>query len=93
MSAAVLSQRLADLAPEPGDIVVVKESASRNRYSVRRFPGRGQLAVHTLEEAMGIGRRFAGEYCVNLWYRDGRAPASAFVERHRPDPLPITKEG
>ena len=90
MSAAVLSQRHADLAPEPGDIVVVKESASRNRYSVRRFPGRGQLAVHTFEEAMGIGRRFAGEYCVDLWYRDGRAPA--LVERHRPDPFPIPKE-
>lgn len=90
MATASLSQLPAGLVPEPGDIVVVRESSSHGGYSVGRFPGRGQLAVPSYEQAMGIGRRFAGEYCVDLWYREGRAPA--LVERHRPEALSTPKE-
>jgi hypothetical protein len=57
--------------PQSGDVVVVQESHSDGRYTVRQLPATVQrLISSSRDEAVRIARGFAQKHAVDLWYSE-----------------------
>jgi hypothetical protein len=70
-----------DSRPKEGDIVVAGTTDMGARYTIRQVPGEPQITASTRERALQIGRRFARQYGVDLWFAGGMG--LRLVESHR----------
>jgi len=54
--------------PRDGDVVVLFESRSAVKYTVRQLPGVAQFHTSGWDEAVHLARNFAKRAGVDLWY-------------------------
>lgn len=59
--------------PADGDLLLVRETPSSERYGVRQLPGGLQFTAATKEEALTSAQSFAAAKRVNIWSTDGEA--------------------
>lgn len=61
---------------------MTREAEARVHYVVRQLPGMVQFSSGVRDEAVRLARRFAQEYAVDVWYREGGT--YRLLEAYRP---------
>jgi len=56
--------------PRDGDVIVSRVSGAGGTYSVRQAPGDVQFHAAVRDEAIRLGRSFAQNVTVDLWYSE-----------------------